>query len=269
VYPDSVAAETSAGAVESAAYTATPRRDRAPVTATATSTGLTCPPLAPRKEKDDVRKARPHPSAQRRTPVPLRPFSPEALTVLSTEHYTLQSAGAATTNESNRRASLYLASVGGGVVALALVAESTGTTSASARLFATSVLAALVLMGLLTHQRLVHLTVEDAVLGQAIARIRSSHLHAAPEIAPYLLLPTADDRAGVLHNTGVAHSGWHHLSHMAVMVTVVVSAVTGTATAMAANAIAPDLAVAVPAGVTTAALTVLALTCRQIRAWYR
>lgn len=215
--------------------------------------------------------ARPAPNPQQSHDplMPLRPFSPEALTVLTTEHYTLQSARAATTHESNGRASLYLASVGGGVVALAFVADSTGTTSASARLFATTVLAALVLMGLFTHQRLVHLAVEDAVLGQAIARIRSSYVPAAPEIAPYLLLPTADDRAGVLHNTGVAHSRWHHLSHMAVMVAVVVSAVTGTAAAMVANAIVPDLAVPVPAGVTTAALTVLALTWRQIRAWYR
>jgi hypothetical protein len=202
-------------------------------------------------------------------PVPLRPFSPAALSALTTEHYTLQSARAATTHESNGRASLYLASVAGGVVALAFVAESTGTTSPSARLFAATVLAALVLMGLLTHQRLVHLAVEDAVLGQAIARIRSSYVHAAPEIAPYLLLPTADDRAGVLHNTGVAHSAWHHLSHMAVMIAVVVSAVTATAAAMAAHAAAPDLAVAIPAGVVTAALTVLVLTGRQIRAWNR
>jgi hypothetical protein len=203
------------------------------------------------------------------TPVPLRTFSAAALSALTTEHYTLQSARAATTHESNGRASLYLASVAGGVVALAFVAESTGTTSPSARLFAATVLSALVLMGLLTHQRLVHLAVEDAVLGQAIARIRGSYVHAAPEIAPYLLLPTADDRAGVLHNTGVAHSAWHHLSHMAVMIAVVVAAVTGTAAAMAAHAAAPTLAVAVPAGVITAALTVLALTGRQIRAWNR
>ena len=202
-------------------------------------------------------------------PVPLRPFSPAALSALTTEHYTLQSARAATTHESNGRASLYLASVAGGVVALAFVTESTGTTSTSARLFAATVLAALVLMGLLTHQRLVHLAVEDAVLAQAIARIRSSYLHAAPEIAPYLLLPTADSRTGVLHNTGVAHSAWHHLSHMAVMIAVVVAAVTGVGAAMAAHAAAPELSVAVPAGVVTALLTALVLTGRQIRAWHR
>ena len=217
-------------------------------------------------------RTRPEPAAastDSTTSVPLRPFSPAALSALTTEHYTLQSARAATTHESNGRASLYLASVAGGVVALAFVAESTGTTSPSARLFAATVLAALVLMGLLTHQRLVHLAVEDAVLGQAIARIRSSYLHAAPEIAPYLLLPTADGRDGVLHNTGVAHSAWHHLSHMAVMIAVAVAAVTGTAAAMAAHAAAPELSLAVPAGVITAALTVIALTGRQVRAWNR
>lgn len=203
------------------------------------------------------------------TPVPLRRFSAEALTALTTEHYTLQSARAGTTHESNGRASLYLASVGGGVVALAFVAESTGISSAPARLFAATVLAALILMGLITHQRLVHLAVEDAVLAQAIARIRGGYVHAAPEITPYLLLPTHDGRAGALHNTGVAHSRWHHLSHMAVMVAVVVAAVTGTAAAMVTRTAGAGLDTAIPVGVSAAALTVLALTGRQIHAWHR
>lgn len=202
-------------------------------------------------------------------PVPLRRLSGEALTALTTEHYTLQSARAATTHESNGRASLYLASVGGGVVALAYVADSTGTSSAPARLFAATVLAALLLTGLITHQRLVHLAIEDAVLAQAIARIRNGYLLVAPEIAPYLLLPALDDRAGTLHNTGVAHSRWHHLSHMAVMVAVVVSAVTGTAAAMAARAAGAELSTTVPVGVSAAILTVLTLTGRQIHAWHR
>ena len=211
----------------------------------------------------------PTPPATADAPAPPRPITPEGLTALTTEHYTLQSARAATIHESNGRASLYLASVGGGVIALAFVAESTGTSSAPARLFAATVLTALMLMGLITHQRLVHLAVEDAVLGQAIARIRGSYVRAAPEIAPYLLLPTLDDRAGVLHNTGVAHGPWHHLSHMAVMAAVVVAAVTGTAAAMASQAAGAGLSAAVPAGVAAAVLTLLALTTRQVRAWHR
>jgi hypothetical protein len=152
--------------------------------------------------------------------------------------------------------------------------ELTSATTDSARPvplrpFSPAALSALTTEHLLTHQRLVHLAVEDAVLGQAIARIRSSYVHAAPDIAPYLLLATADDRAGVLHNTGFAHSSWHHLSHMAVMIAVVVAAVTATAAAMAAHAAAPDVAVAVPTGAITAVLTVLSLTGRQIRAWNR
>ena len=199
---------------------------------------------------------------------PGRPLSAEGLTALTTEHYTLQSARAATTHESNGRASLYLASVGGGVVALAYVADTHGTSSAPAQLFAATVLAALLLMGLLTHQRLVHLAVEDAVLAQAIAAVRSAYLHAAPEIGPYLLLPTSDGRDGVLHSSG-AHGRWHHLSHMAVMVAVVVAAVTGTAAATVADAVGASLGSTVPAGVGTALLALLSLTGRQVRAWHR
>lgn len=193
--------------------------------------------------------------------------SPEGMTALTTEHYTLQSARAATTHESNGRASLYLASVGGGVVALAYVADSTGAGSTASRLFATTVLTALTLMGLLTHQRLVHLAVEDATLAQAIGRIRGGYLHIAPEISRYLLLPAADDRTGAVHNTGVPHSRWHHLSHMAVMVAVVVSAVIGTAAAMASFGGGTPTAASVAAGGLTAALTLAWLLHRQIAAW--
>lgn len=194
-------------------------------------------------------------------------LSAEGLTALTTEHYTLQSARAATTHESNGRASLYLASVAGGVIALTYVADSTGAGSTASRLFAATVLTALTLMGLLTHQRLVHLAVEDATLAQAIGRIRRGYLDIAPDIAGYLLLAAADDRDGAVHNGGVPHSRWHHLSHMAVMVAVVVSAVLGTGAAMTAFAGGSPTAAGVAVGAATAAVTFAGLVRRQVRAW--
>jgi hypothetical protein len=194
--------------------------------------------------------------------------SVEGLTALTTEHYTLQSARAATTHESNGRASLYLASVAGGVIALTYVADSTGAGSTASRLFAATVLTALTLMGLLTHQRLVHLAVEDATLAQAIGRIRGGYLALAPDIAGYLLLPAADDRDGAVHSAGVPHSRWHHLSHMAVMVAVVVSAVLGTGAAMTAFASGSATAAGVALGAATATATFAVLVRRQVRAWH-
>lgn len=194
-------------------------------------------------------------------------ITPAGIGALTTEHYTLQSARAATTHESNGRASLYLASVGGSVIALAYVADSTGSGSTASRLFAATVLSVLTLMGLLTHQRLVHLAVEDATLAQAIARVRSGYRQIAPELDKWMLLPAGDGRDSAVHNTGVPHSRWHHLSHMAVMVAVVVAAVTGTAAAVTALAAGAPTAGGVTAGVVTATLTFAWLLHRQISAW--
>jgi hypothetical protein len=73
----------------------------------------------------------------------------QLLLALTTEHFTLQTARAATIADSNGRSALYLATVSSAVVALGFIGQLAHTGQAFF-LFALALLPALVLLGILT-----------------------------------------------------------------------------------------------------------------------
>lgn len=152
--------------------------------------------------------------------------SPALLSALTTEHYTLQSARSSTIVEANGRSLLFLSTVSGATVALALVAQldRLGQTFV---VFALAVLPALLALGLTSYARLADLAVHDAYYARAIGRIRSFYLQIEPASAHYWLLPGGDDAHAVMRQTGQRHSRWHHLSHTATAVAAVTAAVAG------------------------------------------
>src|ERR671922_1822553 len=83
------------------------------------------------------------------------------LTALTTEHFTLQGARAATTSESGARSSLFLGSVSSALVALGFLASVAGGASALFRTFALTVLPTLCFLGTTTFLRLVGLRTQD------------------------------------------------------------------------------------------------------------
>ena len=164
----------------------------------------------------------------------------QLLQALTTEHFTLQTARAATIADSNGRSALYLSTVSSAVVALAFIGQVTHLRQAFF-LFALALLPALVLLGILTYLRLVQTAVEDLFYARAINRIRRHYVDSDPEAARWFVLCGFDDPAGVmaamgLANPGAAHSRWHLLSHAASMVAVVTSIIAGVGVALAANA---------------------------------
>lgn len=116
--------------------------------------------------------------------------------ILTTEHFTLQSARGVIMAEIGSRATIYLSAVSSTVVALAFV-----TTLADAeeliRGFVLVLLPVLAFMGFVTKARLVQLSYTDFHYQRAINRIRHFYVDAAPETARYLLLSTHDDMPGV------------------------------------------------------------------------
>jgi hypothetical protein len=102
-------------------------------------------------------------SAARSTPDRARPEAErhqQLLVALTTEHFTLQTARAATIADSNGRAALYLSTVSGAVVALAFIGQVAHVGKAFF-LFALALLPALVLLGVLSYLRLLQTAVED------------------------------------------------------------------------------------------------------------
>jgi hypothetical protein len=104
-----------------------------------------------------------------------------AVTVLTTEHFTFQGARAATIAESTGRATMFLTSVSGGLVALGLVATAAGV-GAAFYAFALVLLPTLALVGLVTFDRVLQSGVEDLGYARRIVRLRAFYFDAAPEL---------------------------------------------------------------------------------------
>lgn len=202
----------------------------------------------------------------------------QLLQALTTEHFTLQTARAATIADSNGRAALYLSTVSGAVIALAFIGQVAHVGRAFV-LFAFALLPALVLLGVLTYLRLLQTAVEDLHYARAINRIRRHYVHLDPDATRWFLLTSYDDPPAVMVNMGRAapgaeHSRWHllgHLlSHTATMAAVVTSIIGGVFAALAASALgagALPVTTAAGLGVVVAVAGITAFIWHQARRW--
>jgi hypothetical protein len=124
---------------------------------------------------------------------PERDPRPAAVT---TEHFGLQGARSATTAESTGRASMFLAAVSGGLVALGLVATASSVGTAFYA-FGLVLLPTLTFVGLVAFERVVQSGVEDYGYARRIALLRGYYFDSAPELAPYLLSVPPSERLRV------------------------------------------------------------------------
>jgi len=124
------------------------------------------------------------------TPVQLR------LQILSTEHWSLLASRGLAWNESFSRASMYLSTLSGSIVALSLIGGIDGFRDAF-------FVAALVLLpvdlfvGIGTWLRMGATNYHDAVAIFGMNRIRAAYLEIAPDLAPYFVMGVHDDAPGV------------------------------------------------------------------------
>lgn len=182
------------------------------------------------------------------------------LTALTTEHFTLQGARAATTSESAARSSLFLGSVSSALVALGFLASVSGGDSALFRTFALTALPTLCFLGVVTYVRLVELGTEDILYGRAINRIRNHYLELAGPEARLFMMRANDDALGVLTNMGLRASPLQLYLTNSFAIGVVTAVLGGSAVALAIGALTgAPLGVDVPAGAVVAVATLPAL----------
>ena len=93
---------------------------------------------------------------------------PSAVNFVTTEHFALQSARAATIAESTGRATMFLTSASGGLIALGLVATAAGVGTAFYA-FGLVLLPTLAFVGLVTFERALQIGLEDHLLTRRIA----------------------------------------------------------------------------------------------------
>jgi hypothetical protein len=189
-----------------------------------------------------------------------------AVTFVTTEHFTLQGARAATISESTSRATMFLSSVSGGLVALGLVATASGVGTAFYA-FGFVLLPTLAFVGLVTFERALQSAIEDYGYARRIARLRAYYFENAPELAGYLLSVRPEQR---LHMQGLWSGPWQRLRTVAGMVGVITAVLVGsTASLVAGVAAGRSLPVGLGSGILVAVATFIVLMRYHQAAWKR
>ena len=165
---------------------------------------------------------------------------PAAVTFVTTEHFTLQGARAATIAESTGRATMFLGSVSAGLVALGLIAAATRI-GATFYAFGVVVLATLSFVGVVTFERVLQSGLEDHGYAQRIARLRGFYFDTAPEVTGYLLDVPPPQRLSI---QGLDTGYWQGTRTIAGMVGVVTAVLAGSAAGLIATVAAGHSAVA-------------------------
>lgn len=171
-------------------------------------------------------------------------FSPDALQILTTEHWSLLSARSLVYTEAMSRASIFVAALSGAVVSLALVAQADDFGSGFVA-FALVLLPVVYFLGVVTIVRLGQVNYENALWVQGMNRIRNAYLQMAPELEPYFVASRYDDEAGILLSSLATRSPLPRMQPFVSIpgiVAVIDSVVAGGAAGIAASAL--DLGIA-------------------------
>jgi hypothetical protein len=189
---------------------------------------------------------------------------------VTTEHFALQSARAATIAESTGRATIFLTSTSGGLIALGLVATAAGVGTAFYA-FGLVLLPTLAFVGLVTFERAVQIGLEDYLLMRRIALLREYYFREAPELQQYLVnVPLSEVLTGGSLLAGRAQFGGQSLRTVAGMVGVITAVLAGaTASLIAVAASSHSLAAALISGVVVALAAIIVLMRFQVRAYRR
>jgi hypothetical protein len=184
----------------------------------------------------------------------LRDDPQAAVAFLTTEHFNLATARAATISETNGRASLFLGSVSAGLVAIAFAGQASRTALYTLGLVLFPVLS---FVGLMTFERALQASIEDVQLMVRINRIRRFYVEASPGLTSYLARPSSTDDVGSVLRAGGFGSRWQLMLSIVGVIGVINSVLLGVTTGFAVAAITGgELWAATPVGLVVFALLV-------------
>jgi hypothetical protein len=181
-----------------------------------------------------------------------RDLSPQALSIMTTEYYNLQTGRAMTISDANGRAGLFLGSVSTSLVALAFVGGVTRSATGLGQafyVFGLVLFPTLVFLGLVTFMRVMQSGIEDLIYGRGINRIRHLYQEHVPEMRPYFVLSAHDDEAGVFGNLAMRGGVWQLFLSSAGMIAVINSVIVGAFAGLLVSVLFATLPLGVPVGV--------------------
>ena len=199
-------------------------------------------------------------------PIP-PPTRQDLLTIMSTEHFTLQGARSAAISDANGRASFFLGALSAAVVALAFVAQVAHEAFVG---FALIVLPTVLVIGLASFERLLQLGIENIRTVVAINRVRRYYLEIAPELRPHFTLSDRDDPAGVLASLGSIRGGvrpWDLFVTNAGLAATIDAILSGVIVALLVSLLQPGDALAAACGIVAGAAVLGVLALYLARSW--
>jgi len=172
-------------------------------------------------------------------------LSPQLVTIMTTEHYNLQTGRSIVTSETNGRSSLYVGAVSSGLIALVFVGQLSHLGEAFF-VFSLVVMPTLLFMGLITFERVLQAGIEDLIYARGINRIRHLYIESAPQMEPYFIHWLHGDPYFILHARGKGSGAieqkeltpWSQIFHnTATMVAVITSVLAGSFVGLLATAL--------------------------------
>jgi len=172
------------------------------------------------------------------------------LQILSTEHWSLLASRSLAWNESFSRAGMFLSTLSGAIVALALVAQATEF-GEGFRIFGLVILPVVLFVGIGTVLRMGIANYHDARCVIGMNRIRAGYLEVAPDLERFFVMGTTDDERG-MSLTMAVQPGTSVFAQMLasspMLLSVLNSVLAGTIVALLALQLAAVSAVAVGLG---------------------
>jgi hypothetical protein len=153
-------------------------------------------------------------------------LSSQLVTMLTTEHYNLQTGRSMTVADANGRCTLFIGAVSGALIAIAFTGQVSHMGTAFF-VFSLVLVPSLFLMGLITFERVLQSAIEDLTYARAITRIRHLYLEYAPQLRPYLLLAVDDQSRRPMLKVGLHPSWWQVFLTAAGMIAAINSVLAG------------------------------------------
>ncbi len=153
-------------------------------------------------------------------------LSSQLVTILTTEHYNLQTGRSMTVADANGRCTLFIGAVSGALIAIAFTGQVSRMGTAFF-VFSLVLLPSLFLMGLITFERVLQSGIEDLTYARGITRIRRLYLESAPQLQPYFLLAADDKSRRPMLKVGIHPSWWQVFLTTAGMIAAITSVLVG------------------------------------------
>jgi hypothetical protein len=191
------------------------------------------------------------------------------LTILMTEHLTLQSARQLCLQDMQNRSTMFLTAVSASLIAIAFFGNATQFRGGFV-VFVLALLISLWVLGALTWARVVQAAIEDVIICFGLARIRHRYAEIAPDVRDLFVRSIHDDFPGIYLEMGSAQGWWQSLMPTYIGVAFVTSVLAGAAVAFSLNEIAhATLTTQMVAAVATFTINAVLFRLVALRLWSR